>query len=178
MAKKNSKPVTTIKDFSELQGKLLELANHERVCDHAEIDMNKAITSAKELFLHRVEKDALEADRIREDIETFCREHKTAFDKDRIQDFVYGKVGYRQKPQSVAQVSKKYTWKKILVLVKRAKMLPFVRAKEEIDKDEILKQYKAKQLTDAKLASVGMKISADDEFVLEIDWVTVDAKGN
>ena len=77
-------------------------------------------------------------------------------------------------PGKVALLNRKYNWDTVIELLKRAKFgTRYLRQVFEVDKEKILADVAAKEITDSKLAAVGVKIQSADEFVYDIKWDTI-----
>lgn len=173
MAKKIQ--TTTLTSFEGVDAALLELGKQAAFLQKEEAKLNEKIQMTRQLSDDataeaRQRKLALEAD-----IELFCNEHKDEFDKPRTRDLVHGSVGFRSTPPKVALLNRKYNWETVLESLRRVKFgARYVRQVFEVDKERILADVAAKEITDTKLAAVGVKIQQTDEFIYDIKWDTLD----
>jgi phage host-nuclease inhibitor protein Gam len=172
MAKKIQ--TTTLRNFEEVDAALLDLGKEAAFLQKEEAKLNERIQTIRQLSDDatadaRKRKLALETD-----IELFCNEHKDEFEKPRARDLVHGTVGFRTSPPKVALLNRKYNWETVLELLKRVRFgVRYLRQAFEVDKEKILADVAAKEITDSKLAAVGIKIQSTDEFVYDIKWDTI-----
>jgi phage host-nuclease inhibitor protein Gam len=165
---------TTLRNFEEVDATLLDLGKQAAFLQKEEAKLNEKIQTLRQLSDDvtaetRQRKLALEAD-----IELFCNEHKDEFEKPRTRDLVHGTVGFKQTPGKVALLNRKYNWDTVIELLRRAKFgTRYLRQVFEVDKEKILADVAAKEITDSRLAAVGVKIQSTDEFVYDIKWDTI-----
>ena len=165
---------TTLRSFEEVDASLLELGPHAAFLQKEEANLNEKIQNLRQLSEEftanqRQRKLALEAD-----IELFCNEHKDEFEKPRTRDLIHGTVGFKQTPGKVTLLNRKYNWDTVIELLRRARFgTRYLRQVFEVDKEKILADAAAKEITDARLAAIGVKIQSTDEFVYDIKWDTI-----
>lgn len=165
---------TTLRNFEEVDAALLNLGKHAAFLQKEEAKLNEKIQQLRQLSEEstadaRQKKLALETD-----IELFCNERKDDFELRRTRDLTHGSVGFRMTPGKVALLNRKYNWDTVIELLKRAKFgTRYLRQVFEVDKEKILADVAAKEITDSKLAAVGVKIQSADEFVYDIKWDTI-----
>ena len=172
MAKKIQ--TTTLESFEDVDAALLDLGKQAAFLQREEAKLNEKIQMTRQLSDEitaevRQKKLALETD-----IELFCNEHREDFEKPRTHDLVHGTVGFRSTPPKVALLNRKYNWETVLELLRRVKFgSRYVRQAFEVDKEKILADVATKEITDTKLAAIGVKIQQTDEFVYDIKWDTI-----
>ena len=166
---------TTLRTFEEVDTTLLELGRHAAFIQKKEADLNEKIQNLRQLS-DEATADARQKKLAREiDIELFCNEHKDEFEKPRTHELTHGSVGFKMTPGKVALLNRKYNWETVIELLKRVKFgTRYLRQVLEVDKEKILADAAAKEITDSKLAAVGVKIQSADEFVYDIKWDTIE----
>lgn len=167
--KKKSLPV--LRDLQEVDQALLRLGKAEATIKHHESVMNDGIQQIRD----ECDKATLEAREQKEllesQIEAYCIAHKDEFEKVKSRELVHGKVGFRTPPPSVQLLNRKYNWATVLELIKKFPWAKgYFRSKDEVDKETILTAYAAKEITDERLASIGVKIDQAEKFGIEIKW--------
>lgn len=172
-----SKKIKTMRlsNFEDVDNALLEIGRTESVVAKKEAEMNSKIQQLKEKYDTETETERRFIDETKERIENFCMANKTDFDKQRTFNLKHGSVGFRNNPPKVVQLNKKWTVKSSLEFVKKLFNGTYVRAKEELNKDQILADYAGKVLDDSKLAAVGLRIDNDETFTTEINWESLQA---
>lgn len=135
-----------------------------------EAEMNDKINSAKQKFDVDTAEAQTEIEQLRSDIEKFCLDHKMEFDQTRTLDFPSGKIGFRTNPPKVLQLNKKFSVSNTIDLIKRTLKGAYLRIKEDIDRESILADYRAKTITDEKLASIGLRVDQGETFFVEPAW--------
>jgi phage host-nuclease inhibitor protein Gam len=163
-----------IRSFTDADQTLLKIADCEQHLQRQEAEMNEQIQKIRDAFemnsyLVRTTKSLLE-----KELEKFCITNKDEFEKVRSKDLVHGVIGFRITPPKLAPLNKKYKWDTILELIKRFKWSsPFVRTKQEVDKEGLLAAYSAKEIDDAKLAVLGIKVDQDEKFFADVKWENI-----
>ena len=175
MSKLKPKPYEWVKltSYDEVDNALLELGKIEATLAKKEADMNAAIQKVKEKFDTETAEDRAIAADLHNSIEDFCRTNKVDFAKQRTMPLTHGSVGFRNNPPKVVQLSKKYTVKTSIELLKKIFGGKYVRSKEEVNKDLILTDYAGNSLSDEQLAATGLRIDNDETFSIEINWETI-----
>ena len=170
-------PVTTgkpINSFDDVDVRLQQIANHETFLAQEEANMNEEINEIRAKYDERTKSARADKNMLEQEVEGYCLANKSAFDSQRSKTLTFGKVLFRTAPPKVNQLNKKYTVATTLELIKKLySKLGFIRYKEEIDKESILASYAAKQITDEKLAAVGLRIDQEEKFGYEINWENI-----
>lgn len=160
-----------IRSYEDADQTLLKIADCETQLQRAEAEMNEQIQKIRdeyEINTHGVR--AIKASHEKE-LERFCILNKVDFEKSRSRELVHGKVGFRNTPPKVALLNRKYKWDTVLELLAKVRFgKDFIRTKDEINKEQVLAAYAAKEIDDQKLASVGMKVDQTEEFFSVIKW--------
>ncbi|TAK59408.1 MAG: hypothetical protein EPO24_07675 [Bacteroidetes bacterium] len=171
MAKQTIK--TTMKSFDDVDKALLKLANNESYIQRKEADMNAKMQAMRETFDKETAESRQAVLALQEDIENFCTLNKNEFEKVRTRDLVHGSVGFRKTPPKVSLLNRKYNWNTVIELLERLNLVKYVRTKKEVDKDSILTDSAANEITDEKLSSVGLRIDQTEQFGIEIKWESI-----
>jgi len=159
-----------IRNFEDLDQVLLEAGQLQVELTKKEAEMNAKIQKIRDQFEQATESLREKLKNIETDIQAFCLKNKTEFDKERKKELIHGFVGFRTNPPKVLQLNKKFTVKTTIELIKKIFNGKYIRTKEELNKDLILTDYSAKELTDDKLAAIGLRIDQDETFYYEINW--------
>jgi len=160
----------SIKSIEEVDKYLAELGAIEASLKHEEAILNEEEQKARQEFKKRTENLVSRKNDILVTLETFCIANKNEFEKTRLLEFVHGVVGFRTTPPKVTMLNRKYNINTVLELLKKFKLTKYIRTKEELDKESVLADYAAKEISDPKLASVGLKIDQSEIFVCEPKW--------
>jgi phage host-nuclease inhibitor protein Gam len=165
---------STFTSFEQVDAALLELGRHTAIVQKEEAKLNEEIQKARAASDKRIADSRQRTLTLSTDIELFCNEHKDEFDKPRTRDLTHGTVGFRMTPGKVALLNRKYNWETVIELLRRVKFgARYLRQVFEVDKDKILTDATAKEITDSKLAAVGIKIQQADEFICDIKWDSI-----
>ena len=179
--------IKEVTSFEDVDTALLQIGKAESIRAKKEAQMNDKIQNIRAKFEEDtiVERDVISSLELK--IQDFCSKNKKEFETDkRSKVLVHGSVGFRTNPPKVLQLSNKFKIATTLEFIKKLwgkqKDL-YIRTKEELNKDAILSAYVAKdkakdmkndelkgKLTDEMLATVGLRIDADETFNYEIKW--------
>lgn len=171
MAKKN---LTTLESFDEVDEALLKLAEYKAFVQHEEAILNDGLQKTREEFDQKVATQRERAATIESNIEGFCIQHKDEFERTRSKELTHGIVSFRTTPPKVAFLNRKYGYSTVIELIKRLGFQKkYLRVKEEVDKEAILADSAAKQLSDEKLAACGLKIDQTEQFDITIKWDSI-----
>ncbi|NUM72260.1 MAG: host-nuclease inhibitor Gam family protein [Ignavibacteriaceae bacterium] len=158
----------TIKDWSDLETVITELAEIRNEIEDYEVQLNNEIDQIKAVYQEKT-KDLRDADKELEAIiEAFCTARKKEFEKTRSREFLSGVVGFRFTTPAVKVLNRKYNWNTVLELIKATGRAAYLRVKQEIDKDKILADYSSGAIDDTQLAGIGVKVDQEDKFYLTI----------
>lgn len=162
--------MTTIKNVSELETAIIEMAKEKSFIAKKEALMNSKINKLKELFESETKESNANYSDLYSSAEAFCIKNKLMFQKQRTIELTAGKVGFRINPPKVVMLNRKYNLKTVLELVKKIFTGLYIRSKEELDKESILTDYSQKKLTDDTLAGIGLRVEQDETFFIDIDY--------
>lgn len=151
-----------------VENALTDLAFYTFEVARKEAIMNTKITQLKEKFIEDTGEHVRKIKDLNKDIEAFCTANENEFTKKKSIEFASGIVGFRTTTPTVKQLTRKYTWEMILGLVQKVYPTRFIRTTPEINKETILKEFKAKQITDQELAVVGIRIDQDEKFYVDL----------
>lgn len=162
---------TSLSSFEEVDKSLLTLANIMTIVQAQEAKMNDEIQSIRDRY-DKVTKRARESwVSLSADIENFCIQHKDEFECIRSRELTHGIVAFRTNPPKVAFLNRKYNLNTVIELLRKLGLAKkYLRVKEDLDKDAILADSAAQEITDEKLAACGLKIDQVESFSIEIKW--------
>jgi phage host-nuclease inhibitor protein Gam len=166
----NKKVPTSLKTFEDVDKELLRLGQIKARLQHEDAVYNDQLQQLRETYDAHVNEDTIAAKLIQENIEKFCIQYKDEFEKRRSKELTHGTVGFRLGTPGVILLNRKYNWNTVLELIKKVKKFSFIRTKEEVNKDGILAEYAAGEIDDDRLAGIGLKIDAKENFSIEIKW--------
>ncbi len=159
-----------IASFEDANQTLAEIAKREAFIARKEAEMNEKINKLKEKFEEATKQTKTERDMLVKELEAFAMLNKSAFAKHRNVKLTWGEIGFRTTPPKVHQLNRKYSVKTSIELIKKIFSGKYIRTKEEIDKEHILADYASEELTDDKLAAIGLKVDQEEKFTYKIDW--------
>ncbi|MBU1096872.1 MAG: host-nuclease inhibitor Gam family protein [Bacteroidetes bacterium] len=165
-----------INTFDDVNRVLFEIAQQESFIAKKEADMNNKIQKIKDKFDEETKEARASKELLEKELSAFCLLNKSEFQKNRTKTLLFGKVGFRTTPPKVTQLNRKYTVATTIELLKKIFTGKFLRTKEEMDKEALLAAYACGELTDDKLAAVGLKVDQEDQFGYDIDWEKIDTE--
>jgi phage host-nuclease inhibitor protein Gam len=175
MAKKKS--TTMMLSFDHVDQALLTLGQKEAFLKHEDAVLNDAMQRLRDESEKKTQEARATKAKLEQDIEIFCVENKFEFEKKRSIELAHGTVSFRTAKPHVAQLNRKYSWLTILELVKKFSWSrQYLRVKEEVDKEAILADSASGNVTDEKLAAIGVKIDQREDFSIDIRWETISDK--
>jgi phage host-nuclease inhibitor protein Gam len=123
----------------------------------AEIEAEYA-PALKEIAQDRADAHAL--------IQQWAEANPKEFEKRKSIDTPFALFGFRTGTPKLALLSRKWTWKSVLaslLLVGK-----YIRRVPEVDKETVLADYAAKKVTAAELAPVGLKVTQEEGFFIDL----------
>ena len=152
--------VPVIKSTEEADAVLAEIAAHRRKIELYEIGLRESVDALKIECADKCEAHKQAIDGREQALMQYAVAHKDdLFSKRKSLDLTFGVFGFRA--STSLQKSKKYTWERVLTLLKE-RDLAGVRIKEEVDKDIL------RGLDSATLAGLGCKLVTEDTFYYEL----------
>jgi len=154
---------SSLKSWSEVDSLLKTIATIESKKMQEESKMNDEILRATQKY--QPELDKLNAEKIgyERDIQLYCDEHKSDFEKSRSKTLNYGIVGFR-KGSGALKTLKGFTWEAVKNLLTSSKKYShYIKTKTDIDKNALL----SSGLKADKLAKIGVQIEQSDSFYYE-----------
>jgi phage host-nuclease inhibitor protein Gam len=99
-------------------------------------------------------------------LQTWAEANPAEFEKRKSIETPCGKLGFRTGTPKLGLLNRKWTWETVLkgLMVFRQS---FVRTKEEVDKETILANHAAGNITGEGLAELGLKVTQDETFYVE-----------
>jgi len=168
---------TALESWPSVDATLRQLCLWQSEETGLEAEMNEQLTAVRARYEIRLSEIAEQRKAQAALIEQFCVDHRAEFDARKSRELTHGTVNFRTSPPSVRLVGRKWTWPSVLeTLLKRLQQ--FVRTKQEVNKDEILRAHAAGEITDERLADVGLKVSQDETFGydLKLDSIAEELK--
>jgi phage host-nuclease inhibitor protein Gam len=165
----------TLETFEEVDQALLRIGQSESRIAKAEAQMNAKIQELRDAFEQQTAEDRSTKIALEKDVETFCLTHKPEFDATRTKQLVHGTVGFRTTPPKVGFLNRKYNAQTAVELIKKILKGLYVRTVEEINKEAILTDYAAREITDDQLAAVGLRVDQSEKFSYEVKWDELEA---
>jgi phage host-nuclease inhibitor protein Gam len=126
----------------DLVDKIAELGRQERIRNKIENDMNNSITKTKQRYEEEAEPVNEAIKTLTAGIQAYCEVHRdelTDGGKQKTVNLPSGTISWRKCPPSV-RITKK---ENVIELLKKKKLIRFIRIKEEINKDKILDEQAA-----------------------------------
>jgi phage host-nuclease inhibitor protein Gam len=168
--KKEKFPIVEIQSFTDVDALLLELGQLTATIAEEEAEMNRKIQEARERYARQTEQALLRKSQLEKTIEQYCIANKDKFEKQRKLELTHGVIGFQTNPPKVVMLNRKYNENTVLELLKKLRLSRFIRIKEQIDKEALIATYLGKEIDDAKLASVGLRIEQTETFICEPKW--------
>jgi phage host-nuclease inhibitor protein Gam len=162
--------VTPLQTFDDVDSRLKQIAEHETFLAQEEANMNEEINDLRAKYDERTKAARAQKTVLEQEVEGYCKANKNRFDSQRSMNLTFGVVSFRTAPPKVSQLNKKYSIATSIELLKKLFKGGYVRTKEEIDKEGILASYASKEITDEKLAAVGLRIDQEEKFNYQINW--------
>lgn len=159
-----------INNYEDANKVLFEIAQNQAVIAKKEAVMNERINKIRSQFEAETTDNKLKVEELAADLEKFAMKNKGDFEETRSKKLLFGEIGFRNGTPKVLQLNRKYSVATSIELLKKLFSGLYLRKKEEVDKEMILKDYSIKVLDDEKLAAVGMKIDQDENFSFKINW--------
>lgn len=166
--------IPTLRSFENVDHALLQIAECESELTIAEANMNERIQAIRDEYERNTSVTRAMRDAIVAEVKKFCLLNKGEFEKTRSKSLTHGIVGFRTNPPKVVALSRRFTWKTIVELLKRIYGETYIRTKIEPDKEAILADYAQRKIKDDQLAGVGIRIEQDEEFYYDIKWEEIE----
>ena len=166
--KVDAEPV--MKSWGEIEDALIEIKKIDNEVAKTEAHYDNLITDMKGDLAIKTEDQLKRKARLEKDLEEFAEEHKDEVRSEkmaRTKELNNGLLGYRWTPWSIKIVKKKKD--EVIALIKKARLHTWIRTKEEVDKEAVMKSFDAGKADNGKLAKVCLKRDRKEEF-----WYTTD----
>lgn len=144
----------------EVNDAIVEIGQRQRDRDRIESDMNAALAATRKEFEDQAAPHASRIKELASGVQTYCEAHRdelTAGGKTKTAKLASGEVSWRMRPPSVAVRG----MAAVIEALKKLKLSRFVRTKEELDKDAVLKD------PDAVSAIKGISVTQREDFVIK-----------
>jgi phage host-nuclease inhibitor protein Gam len=162
--------MANIQCFDDVNKTLLEIAKKDSFITKKEVDMNERINKIKNQFDEETKEIRAQKLLLEQEVQAYSSINKDVFGKLKSKSLLFGTIFFRTTPPKVSQLNKKYSIATSIELAKKIFKTRFIRSKEELDKDSILTAYAAKEISDEKLAAIGLKIDQEEKFGYELNW--------
>ncbi len=166
--------IKQIQSFADADKVLLAIAKIESAVQEKEATLNAELQKLRAVFELQTAEQTQMKEMLSAQLEKFVIANKNEFEKERSREMMHGIIGLRRSTPKIAMLNRKYNSNTVLKLLKKVKWgKPLLRTKEEIDKEKLLAAHAGKQLNDEKLAAVGLKVDATENFFYNINWDTL-----
>ncbi len=166
--KVDAEPV--LKSWGEVEDALIEIKKIDNEVAKTQAHYDGKITDIKDDFAGKIETPLKRKARLEKDLEEFAAAHKDEVRSEKMErtkELNNGFLGYRWTPWSIKIIKKKK--EEVIALIKKAKLHKWIRTKDEIDKEAVMKSFDAGKADNGKLAKVCLKRDRKEEF-----WYTTD----
>lgn len=139
---------------------IAEIGRHQRERELIKTAMNDQLAAFKEQFEAQAKPHADRIAELTRGVHLWCETNRAALTKDgkvKFHHFATGEVKWRLRPPSIAVRGAE----KVVAFLKGAGLTRFLRTKEEIDKDALLKDL------DTARSVVGITVSQKEDFVVQ-----------
>lgn len=135
-----SKKVITGVTLEEAQSAANLYAKNARLIEKKTAQMNEKLTEIRTKYEPDITSLTTELEEPCEVLEAYGKEQKGAWGDKKSFELNNCIIGFRNSPHSVEK-PKQFTWASIIAFMKTSKILkPFIRTKEEVNKEELLKK--------------------------------------
>lgn len=153
---------TTIRDWTEADAVLAEIAKVDQSLKKAEGEMNLKINDIQSKFQPSIDEFNAEKLKLERNLQLFCEERRDEFDKQKTKELSYGLVAFRLSTGALKTL-KKWTWGSVEAFIgKSKKYQQYLIVKTSIDKNGL----KA-DLDEKELAKIGCYIEQQEAFYYE-----------
>ncbi len=166
--KVDAEPV--LKSWDEIEDAMIEIKRIDNFVAKTEARYDGKITDIKNGLAEMTEPQLKRKVRLEKDLEEFAEAHKDEVRSEKMErtkELNNGFMGFRWSPWSIKIVKKKK--EEVIALIKKARLHTWIRTKEEIDKEAVMKSFDAGKADNGKLARVCLKRDRKEEF-----WYTTD----
>ena len=166
--KVDAEPV--LKTWGEVEEALKEIKKIDNDVAKVEAFHNDKLDEIKNEMAVKTEDDLKRKARLEKDLEEFAGAHKDEVRSEKrlkTKELNNGFIGFRWTPWSIRFAKKKKD--EVIALLKKKKLDDWIRTKEELDKDAVMKDYDEEYADDKTLKSVGLERKRKEEFWYDTD---------
>lgn len=160
--------ITTLRSFDEVDDALREVGTITVEIHRAEANLNERIEDIRKQFDESTKAIIERKILLEKNLEQFCKLNRDEFEPTKTRELTFGTVSFRLSPPRLAPLHG-FTWAAVLHILKKMKLVEFIRTREDVDRDAI----KAAQLSAAKLAAYGLGERQDENFYYEVNWTKI-----
>jgi len=159
---------STLKSYDDVNESLREIAERKSAVEAATGKYNEDEAARRKVLdeFCNPHRDRIEL--LEEEMKLFCESHREDFTKKKSMELPNGTVGFRTGTPK-AKTLRGWTWQAVLDTIKRSTFAErWLRTKEEVDKEQIIRDYTTKEVDDDALKQVGCEIVQDETFGYEV----------
>lgn len=165
MAKREKKPVMTVKTIEEAEGVLAEYASADAKLARINATMDEKITAIRKQYANEVQELIdLREEKLNE-LHFFAEANAQLFDKKKSIPMAHGVIGFRTGTPKL-KTKAKFTWAAVTEMLKE--YLPnYVRTVDEPAKDKLLADREDEEVNKL-FGKVGIEVVQDESFYVEL----------
>lgn len=154
---------TVIASRAEAETALGEIAASTAQLNQLTAELDQELTAARQRYEQRIDALAKQVEAKSGLLQQWAEASPEEFPEGRKSiELLHGRLGFRTSTPALKPVAG-WTFKRALEAIAR----PFVRVKEDLDKEGILAAHARAELTDADLKAVGLRVVQDEAFFVE-----------
>lgn len=168
MSKRIKKPVLpVIQTRQELERVVGEIAELTIQHNEIQVGMDKDIEQIRTSHEKQINKIAAQLEEKTERVQTWAANNPEVFGKLRSIELIHGVIGYRTGNPKLKTLYG-FTFAKVLEALRIIGWgKPYIRTKEEVDKEQLIADARAKKRTAWDLKEVGAKVVQEETFFIE-----------
>lgn len=154
--------IATLENLDAVDEALARIAGFKRHIALLETGMNEDIDKVKLAAARECEPVRQQLADLEQSVLRYAEAHKAElFTVRKSMELSFGIIGYRQSTK--LKTLAKWTWERVLGVLREREARQFIRVKEEVDKEAL------KTLAPEALAEIGVKAVAEDSFYYELE---------
>ena len=154
---------TVISSRAEAETALGEIAATTAHLNELKAQLDQELTSVRKCYEERIDTLSKKIETQSGLLQQWAEASPEEFPEGRKSiELLHGRLGFRTSTPSLKTIAG-WTFKKALEVIAR----PFVRVKEDLDKEGVLAAYARGELTDTELKRVGLRVVQDEAFFIE-----------
>ena len=129
-----------------------------------EVQMDNELAAIKDRYKEAIGEANEAIDRMSADLQQWAESHSAEFGKRRSLDLVHAVIGFRIHPPKLKPLAK-WTWQKVKdALCSQEWGAAYLRVKEDVDKDNILRDISSGTLSPDELSAIGVRVVQEEQF--------------